>query len=688
MTYPRDLPGRPIRAQDPDEIGPYRLRRILGEGGMGTVYFAVRDNDPPVAVKVIRAKYASAPGFRARFLREIHNAQQVQPFCTAAVLDYDDGPTPYLVTEYVDGPDLCRQITSGEPLSGNDVKRFAIGVANALSAIHNAGVVHRDLKPANVLLARFGPRVIDFGVAAALAGPDNARDTGDPDEWLTPAFMAPEQAQRARHHGRFDIAQPADVFAWGGVVLYAATGRAPFGEGTFAELFDKVVYEDPNLTGLPSDLEAIVRRALTKNQYRRPDARQLIASLLGDGSDPFEENSPDKDRSWETTIIAPPHERPPPETGPEVKKSIPVEPRRRRRTVVVLTGAAVAIVGLLAVLLPSSPTSPWHPSARLGACPTVTVYTGQHDTPYDAYGKALAARIEDRYPGTTVNVLSTNGTGDNLLRLQDPAGATCAMAVAQLNTTVDARFGVSQFDNAPLSGLRTVGPLWFDLLHVLVQADSQITDAAQLCTRTISAGLNISGTAQLGKVLFNNVLGCAPAQVPNDLTHGLADLRSGRIDGLVWAGGAPTPQIVQALGTGLRVRILPLTKYLQPMQANWDAFYRPRLGDRFVTGQVYEPVAVTSRDYSGVPAVDTIGVPNGLVVDRSADPDLVTFTARALVDDRAAFETALWGADSGRGFRTAREAISTSSLYCLIPLAPAAQRYYADIGVRPACAKP
>ncbi|WP_175084342.1 protein kinase domain-containing protein, partial [Candidatus Frankia nodulisporulans] len=138
---------------------------------MGTVYYAARDGAAPVAVKAIRSEYVLAPGFRGRFLREIENARQVQPFCTAAVLDFDTGDTPYLVTEYVNGPDLRQQITSGVPLSEYDTKRFAIGVASALRAIHNAGVVHRDLKPANVLLAVLGPRVIDFGVAAALVGP-------------------------------------------------------------------------------------------------------------------------------------------------------------------------------------------------------------------------------------------------------------------------------------------------------------------------------------------------------------------------------------------------------------------------------------------------------------------------------------------------------------------------------------
>ncbi|WP_308222786.1 serine/threonine-protein kinase [Frankia sp. AgPm24] len=702
-----ELPGLPLRPHDPDEIGPYRLRRVLGEGGMGTVYYAARDGAAPVAVKAIRSEYVLAPGFRGRFLREIENARQVQPFCTAAVLDFDTGDTPYLVTEYVNGPDLRQQITSGVPLSEHDTKRFAIGVASALRAIHNAGVVHRDLKPANVLLAVLGPRVIDFGVAAALVGPARTgADRGDdPDvpQWLTPAYMAPEQAQRARHQGSFDISRPADVFAWAGVVLYAATGRAPFGEGSFAELFDRVVYEEPDLSGLAPDLEVIVRRALHKNPYRRPDAGQLIASLLGDA-----EVEP-ADQVWETTIIAPPRQTVPEPTGrPPDLRSLngdaggangagagiatgtrapePGRPRRRRRAVAGLIVAIAAVLALVAVLVPTSPISPWHPSAQLGACANVNIYTGQHGTPYNAYGKELAARITKRYPGTTVDVLATNGTGDNLLRLQDPAGATCATAVVQLNTTVDARFGVNQFSNMPLTDLRTVGPLWFDLLHLIVRADSPITTAAQLCDRRISTGLKSSGTEQLGQVLFQNLLKCTPSKVASDLPRGLADLAAGRIDGLLWAGGAPTPQIVRALGDGLRIRLLPLADELPAMMANWDAAYRFRLGDRFIAGRVYESVPVTSGDYGDVPAVNTIGAPNGLVVDKGADPDLVAFAARTLDIHRADFERALWGADDGRQFRSVHDAISTSSLYCLVPLASAAEKYYEGLGIRASCA--
>ncbi|WP_165818496.1 serine/threonine-protein kinase [Frankia canadensis] len=688
------LPGEPLRPFDPRWIGEYEVLRVLGEGGMGTVYYAVTSRGTPVAVKVIRAEYVADPGFRDRFLREIRNAQRVDPFCTAAVIDVSTGDTPFLATEYVDGPDLRRQVTEGETLSGNDTKRFAIGVATALRAIHHAGIVHRDLKPGNVLLALHGPRVIDFGVASALLG----RDTGDVrtepavPQWLTPAFMAPEQAQLALHGGQVEITYAADIFAWAGVVVYAATGRTPFGDGGFADMASRVRFDPPDLRELPADLEPIVSRALHKDPARRPTARQLLSSLLGDDEpDPVRAGDAEARRGWETTVVVGlPAAAGQPDapgthagTGDAGTDTASPPPRPRRAGLLVATAAGAAVAVLAAVLwLALKPQA----GARLGACPTVTLQTGQANTPYYNYGTVLKRHIEARYPGTTVNVAATNGTADNLNRLQDGASSLCVMAVSQLNTTVDARFGVNQFDNEPLDALRTVGPLWLDLVHLMVREDAPVTSAAQLCGRRVSSGLLNSGSRQIGEVLIRNVLSCPVTIEPKGLDSSLDDLRTGRIDAVLWAGGAPTPQITRAIGAGLRLRMLPLADYLAPMARNWDDYYRPLLGTRFVAGGVYETATITSRDYPGVGQVPTVGAPNGLVVNQSADPALVAFTARDLVEHRADFEGALWGDDSdGRHFETANRAITTSSVYCLIPLAPEAARYYAGIGIQPAC---
>ncbi|HEU0241143.1 MAG TPA: serine/threonine-protein kinase, partial [Micromonosporaceae bacterium] len=214
----------PLRATDPRQLGEYRLLRRLGEGGMGSVYLAESGDGTPVALKVIREDLAEEPEFRRRFRGEVARAQEVPPFCTAEVLDADpDHDPPYLVVEYVDGPSLADVVADRGPLTPANLHGLAIGVATALTAIHGAGVIHRDLKPSNVLLAPGTPKVIDFGIARPAEDPDS--DTRTDQLMGTVAYMAPERLEPAM--GRA-LTPAADIFAWGAVVAYAATGRVPF----------------------------------------------------------------------------------------------------------------------------------------------------------------------------------------------------------------------------------------------------------------------------------------------------------------------------------------------------------------------------------------------------------------------------------------------------------------------------
>jgi WD40 repeat protein/predicted Ser/Thr protein kinase len=262
----------PLDENDPTRVGPYLLLGRLGDGGMGTVYLARRGGDEPlVALKVIRADFARLPEFRARFLREARAAQQVPRFCTAEVLDVDaTGRWPYLVTEFVDGPTLSAAVREHGPLAARELERLAVAVATALTAIHAAGLVHRDLKPHNILLSSSGARVIDFGIARVLDA-----TTPHTHGFGTPTFTAPEQA----------LVQPvtaaADVYAWGGVILYAATGRPPGGDGPTPTVLYRVVHDQPDLTGLDDGLRPLVEQAMAKDPAGRPTAQDLLLRLAG-----------------------------------------------------------------------------------------------------------------------------------------------------------------------------------------------------------------------------------------------------------------------------------------------------------------------------------------------------------------------------------------------------------------------
>jgi len=270
----------PLRADDPRQVGVYRLHARLGEGGMGTVYLAHDPMGHRVAVKVLRPELSSDHEFRARFRSEVSRAREVPPFCTAEVLDADpDHETPYLVAEYVDGPSLADVVRQRGPLAGGALHSVAIGVATALAAIHSADVVHRDLKPANVLLALGMPKVIDFGIAKAL---EATSEHTVPGQLLgTIAYMAPERfdAGKARRVG-----PAADVFAWGVLVAFAATGRTPFATDSPTGTAECIVTQPPDLTGLTGPLRDLVARAVEKNPEQRPSAQELVDLLLTAGS--------------------------------------------------------------------------------------------------------------------------------------------------------------------------------------------------------------------------------------------------------------------------------------------------------------------------------------------------------------------------------------------------------------------
>src|SRR3954454_18088161 len=262
----------PLRANDPQQIGSYRLTGRLGEGGQGVVYLGTATDGRDVAVKLLHAQFSGDAKARARFAGELTSAKRVAPFCTAQILDADvEGDTPYLVSEYIEGPSLRQVVDAEGPRTGGVLQRLAIGTATALAAIHEAGIVHRDFKPTNVLLAADGPRVIDFGIARAL----DASGTMTSTTVGTPSYMSPEQIAG-------EVAgPPTDVFAWACTMVYAATGSPPFGQDTIPAVMNRILHQEPGLGMLMGPLREIVIACLAKFPNRRPTAQQVLLRLLG-----------------------------------------------------------------------------------------------------------------------------------------------------------------------------------------------------------------------------------------------------------------------------------------------------------------------------------------------------------------------------------------------------------------------
>src|SRR5580658_2589941 len=264
---------KPLAADDPQVIGEYRLRALLGAGGMGRVYLGLSPGGRAVAIKVVHPDLASDPEFLHRFQQEVAAARAVSGIYTAPVVasGLDERP-PWLATAFVPGPSLDQVVTERGPLPEPALWPLLAGLVEALQAIHACGVVHRDLKPANVLLATDGPRVIDFGISRAT---DRTALTAAGMVFGTPGYMSPEQAEGKP-------AGPAsDVFALGCVIAYAATGAGPFGAGTAAAVLYRVVHADPALDRVPPALRGIISGCLAKDPGARPTPRALSGLIAG-----------------------------------------------------------------------------------------------------------------------------------------------------------------------------------------------------------------------------------------------------------------------------------------------------------------------------------------------------------------------------------------------------------------------
>jgi len=253
------------------QLGPYALVRRIGTGGMGEVWAATGPDEIEVAVKVLPEGSLRDATARARFAREVAAAQRVQHPRVQAVLAADaEAERPWLATELVAGPTLAQRVAADGAVTGPSLHALARGLADALAAVHAAGVLHRDVSPANVVIGDGGPVLVDFGIArfaeaTTLTLTGTVMGTAG---WLAPELLRDEEVTPA-----------ADIWSWGAVLAYAATGRPP-ADGSRAEVvLRKVLDGELDLRGMPPWLDRVVRRCLDPDPARRPTADQLVTDL-------------------------------------------------------------------------------------------------------------------------------------------------------------------------------------------------------------------------------------------------------------------------------------------------------------------------------------------------------------------------------------------------------------------------
>src|SRR5499427_2365999 len=276
------------------KLGPYEILAPIGAGGMGEVYRAKDTRlDRTVAVKVLPQHLSAAPEVRQRFEREAKTISQFSHSHICALYDVGrEGETEYLVMEFLEGETLSDRVAKGA-LPLEQTLRYGVEIADALDKAHRQGIVHRDLKPGNVMLTKSGVKLLDFGLAKAMAPPVQSAVTslptvmGSANENLTAEgtilgtfqYMAPEQLE-----GR-DADARTDIFALGCVLYEMATGRKAFVGGSQASLISSIMKEEPapisaTAPATPPALERVVKRCLAKDpEDRWQNAADLKSEL-------------------------------------------------------------------------------------------------------------------------------------------------------------------------------------------------------------------------------------------------------------------------------------------------------------------------------------------------------------------------------------------------------------------------
>jgi eukaryotic-like serine/threonine-protein kinase len=251
----------------PQRCGPYRLLRLLGHGGMGSVYLAERADgevEQRVAIKLLR--YGSdEPAFRDRFLRERQILATLNHPTIARLLDagHTDDGHPYLAMEYIDGDPID---VYAEQLDQRAKLELFRQVCDAVSYAHRNLIVHRDLKPSNILVDREGrPKLLDFGIAKILDADQNPERTATVFQALTPQYASPEQARGET------ITTATDVYSLGVVLYQLLTGRMPyeFPVVTTVAIARTICEAEPAPPHLSKDLDNILLMALRKEPARR-----------------------------------------------------------------------------------------------------------------------------------------------------------------------------------------------------------------------------------------------------------------------------------------------------------------------------------------------------------------------------------------------------------------------------------
>ena len=262
-----------------EQLGPYRLGKKLGQGGMGSVFEGVdTESGQPAAIKVLAPALATDEGFRIRFEAEIESLKKLRHPNIVRLYGYgEEAGTLFYAMELVQGISLEDELRDGRRFNWREVTRLAIHVCRALKHAHDHGIIHRDIKPANLLLTSDGQvKLSDFGIARLFG---NTRMTSDGGVLGTAEYMAPEQADGRK------VTDRCDQYSLGGVMYALLAGRPPFRANTLLEMLQLQRFAEPPpvrrfAPDAPDELERIIHQLLEKEPQKRFSNTLLIARAL------------------------------------------------------------------------------------------------------------------------------------------------------------------------------------------------------------------------------------------------------------------------------------------------------------------------------------------------------------------------------------------------------------------------
>jgi len=306
-------------------FGRYRVVRVLGSGGMGTVYEARHvELDRRVALKALPRRFAENPTVLERFMREGKAVARIEHPHVVTISDVGTAEgVPYLVMEYLEGESLGALLAREKRLEVRRAVDLLLPIVSAIAAAHAAGIVHRDLKPDNVFLVRTPhgaphPKLLDFGISKIDA------DLGVTETGVmlgTPKYMSPEQALNSKNVGA-----PTDQWSLGVILHECITGRRPFEAESLFELLQRITLADrPRMTEIVPDVPEELERVVDRAMAREPAHRYPSMAALGRALLPFA--SPETASTWAAAF-----EDEPPRVIPtaSLKPDVDEEAKRRR----------------------------------------------------------------------------------------------------------------------------------------------------------------------------------------------------------------------------------------------------------------------------------------------------------------------------------------------------------------------